>query len=171
MTPALIMHWCAALLLVAMASLAFIEAKTSSLIPKSLFLWPLSGFLFGLLAVLAPFMGKGHFSGKSTLLTLGIVAILASGQAFLVNIRKISRWPSGIVWLGFVLVGLYYQIPYSGMEEPLFQTFLRRLSGLVWIAVGVTKVISEKTVSQEGSVPIWIMLLYVQAVLIASYPG
>ncbi len=169
MTPGIIIHYLAAALLVAMATYALIEAKSSSLIPKALFLWPLAGFLFGLLAVLAPFMGSGHLSGKQTLFVLGVVMILCSAQALLVNIRKLSRWPSGIVWLLLILVGVLYQAPYSGIVEPLFQTFLRRAMGFLWAGIGITKLISEKSISQEGATPSWILLLYVQAILIASF--
>ena len=159
-------HLLAGLLLVSMASFALIEARSSSLIPKSLFLWPFSGLLFGILTALAAFRMK-----NPALPALGIVMILCSLQAFLVNIRKLSRWPSGAVWLLLVLVCLIHQIPYSGAEEPLFRTFLRRFSGFLWAAVGITKVLSEKTVSQEGAVPPWILLLYGQAILIASFPS
>ncbi len=171
MSAGFVIHWIAAILLIGMATFAYIEAKSSSLIPKSLFLWPLCGFLFGVLAVLGPVLGRGQMSGKSTLLALGIVFLLCSVQALLVNIRKLSRWPSGAIWLGFLLLGLLYQIPFEGAAEPLFHTFLRRISGFVWMAVGITKVISEKTVSQEGQTPPWILLLYVQAALIASFPS
>ena len=165
MSMGLLVHWISAFLLVAMASFALIEAKSSSLIPKSLFLWPLAGFLFGLMAFGSLVSMKNH-----ALVALGVVMILCSVQAFFVNIRKISRWPSGAVWLTLVLVAILYQIPYTGADEPLFHTFLRRLSGLLWAAVGITKVLSEKTVSQEGAVPTWITLLYLQALLIASFP-
>ena len=171
MTHGFLIHWLAALLLISTASFALIEAKSSSLIPKSLFLWPLSGLLYGILAVLGPILGRGQMSGKSTLLALGIAMILCSLQALLVNIRKLSRWPSGAIWLGLIVVGIIYQAPSSVPQEPLFHTFLKRLSGFIWIAIGITKVVSEKTVSQEGTTPTWILLLYIQAALTASFPS
>ena len=165
-----LVHWLAGLLLIGMATFALLEAKSASLIPKSLFLWPLMGFLFGLLALASPIARGSHLSNKIIFITMGVVMTCSSVQAFLVNIRKISRWPSGTVWLGFVLLGLAYQIPYPGKNEPTFQTFFRNLSGFLWAAIGITKVIGEKTVSQEGRIPPWILLLYVQALLVASAP-
>lgn len=169
MTTGVIIHWFAALCLIAMATYALIEAKSSSLIPKALFLWPLAGFIFGVLAILAPVIGGGHLSGQQTLFVLGIVMIICSAQAFFVNIRKLSRWPSGAVWLLLIFVAVLYQTPYEGMVEPVFQTFLRRFTGFLWAAVGITKVIGEKTISSENSIPPWIILLYIQAILIASF--
>ncbi|MBI4387559.1 MAG: hypothetical protein HY582_00765 [Candidatus Omnitrophica bacterium] len=172
MTAGLIVHWIAASLLIAMATFALIEARSSSLIPKSLFLWPFFAFLFGILTLLGSFrMLVSHWNGV-IFLVLGIVIILASAQAFLVNIRKISRWPSGMIWLvGLSIVGILYQVPYAlPAEEPLFQHFIHRLSGFLWAAIGVTKMIEERTVSEGSRVPTWITLLYVQAILIASLP-
>lgn len=165
MTHGFAIHLISALLLLAMASYALIEVKSSSLIPKALFLWPLAGFVFGLLSLVSLIRMKNPILAE-----LGVAMILCSLQALLVNIRKLPRWPSGAIWLLLLIVGLLHQMPYSGMEEPLLKTFLRRASGWVWAAIGITKVLSEKTVSQEGSVPTWINLLYVQAILIASYP-
>jgi len=163
-----LLHYLVSLLLVAMATFAWMEAKSSSLIPKSLFLWPLMGFIFGVLA-LAGSGSTGHQWGdKSAFLTLGVVMILASIQALLVNIRKISRWPSGLVWLGLVLVIFFVQEPTLATAEPHFSMFMKRLSAFLWAAVGITKVISEKTTVTEGSLPVWIVLIYVQAILTAS---
>lgn len=158
-------HWVAAGLLIAMATFALLEAKSSSLIPKSLFLWPLSGFLFGLLC-LEPFFRRHHVS----FLVMGILLMVCSSQAFLVNIRKLSRWPSGAVWLGLVIIGIIHQIPNPSVSEPVFQDFYRRLSGFIWIAIGVTKVIGERSVSDTSAVPVWIQLVYIQAALVASAP-
>jgi len=163
-----LVHSLVSLSLVAMATFAWMEVKSSSLIPKSLFLWPLMGLIFGVL-VLAGSHSAGHQSGdKLAFLSLGIVMILASIQALLVNIRKISRWPSGLIWLGLVLVIFFVQEPTFAIGEPHFSMFVRRLSAFLWAAVGITKVISEKTTVTEGSVPTWIMLIYIQAILIAS---
>jgi len=161
----IISHWIAAGLLIAMATFALLEAKSSSLIPKSLFLWPLSGFLFGLLC-LEPFFRRHHGS----FLIMGIVLMACSSQALLVNIRKLSRWPSGSVWLGLILIGIMFQIPNPSVPEPVFQDFYRRLSGFVWMAIGITKVIGERSVSDTSAVPVWIQLAYLQAALVASSP-
>lgn len=164
-------HWMASLLLIAMASFALLEAKSASLIPKSLFLWPACGVLFAVAALAAPWADGGHASEKTVFLAVGLTMAACSLQALLVNIRKLSRWPSGLVWLALVLAGLLHQIPYAGAEEPAFHTFLGRLSGILWAAIGITKVVGERTVSQEIGIPPWILLLYLQAVLIASAPN
>lgn len=161
----IISHWVAAGLLASMATFALLEAKSSSLIPKSLFLWPLMGFLFGLFC-LEPFFVRHHTS----FLIMGTVIMICAAQAFFVNIRKLSRWPSGAVWLGLALVGVLMQIPNNAVAEPVFQNFYKRLAGLVWIAIGVTKVIGERSVSDTSAVPVWIQLVYVQAALVASSP-
>ncbi len=167
----LLMHWFSGLLLAAMATFALLEVKSASLIPKSLFLWPLMGLVFGLSALAAP-LGRGRHSDVLIIfLGLGMAMTLCSLQAFLVNIRKISRWPSGAVWLSLVLVAMAYQIPYTGFQEPLFHTFFRRLTGFLWGAIGITKVLGERSAATEGGTPRWIVLLYVQAVLIASAPA
>ena len=163
-------HWLAALLLIGMATFALLEAKSASLIPKSLFLWPLMGLLYGLMALASQISRGTPPPSKSILLVMGVAMTLCSLQALLVNIRKISRWPSGAIWLSLVLLAMVCQTPYAGAEEPVFHTFFRRLSGFVWAAIGITKVVSEKTVTQEGGIPAWIILLYVQAALIASSP-
>ena len=172
MTIGLIIHWIAAALLILTASFALIEVKSSSLIPRSLFLWPLSAFIFGALTLLSSFMMPPRSHWNSVIfLVLGFVMIVASLQAFLVNIRKISRWPSGIIWLGLIVVGILYQIPYAvTTQEPLFQNFIHRLSGLLWATIGITKIIGEQTVSEGNRVPVWITLTYIQAILIASLP-
>ncbi len=161
----IISHWVAAGLLIAMATFALLEAKSSSLIPKSLFLWPLFAFLFGLFC-LEPFLRRGHVS----FLAMGIVLMICAAQAFFVNIRKLSRWPSGAVWLGLVLVGVLLQIPNDAVAEPVFQNFFKRLTGFVWIAIGVTKVTGERSVSDPSAVPVWIQLVYIQAALVAASP-
>lgn len=167
---ALMIHWLAAFLLIGMATGALLEAKSASLIPKSLFLWPLAGLLFGLLALAAPLARGSHGSGQVIVIGTGVAMLACSVQAFLVNIRKLARWPSGAVWLSLVVVALLHQIPYSGFQEPAFRTFFRRFSGLLWAAIGVAKVLRERSVSQEGGIPAWITLLYLQAALIASFP-
>ncbi|PIQ86210.1 MAG: hypothetical protein COV74_05915 [Candidatus Omnitrophica bacterium CG11_big_fil_rev_8_21_14_0_20_45_26] len=162
-----LMHWAAALVLVGMALFASIEAQSSSLIPKSLFLWPAMGFIFGLLVLAGAFTSQAHGTSPASFFVLGFAFLLGSIQAFLVNIRKISPWPSGIVWLGLVLVFLF--TPSASMQtEPLFQQFIARLIGLMWAAIGIAKVAGERGVSGEGRVPTWIYLLYVQAILIAA---
>ena len=163
-----ISYWVEALLLVGMATFALIEVKSSSLIPKSLFIWPACGALYGFFVLLAAiFLNRGTMHDAARLV-LGIAFLLCSLQAFVVNIRKLSPWPSGMIWLGVAVAGLMFQGPVSSLQEPLFQTFVRRLIGLVWASVGVMKIVSEKTVSQEGSIPVWIKLLYIQAILTAS---
>lgn len=165
-----ILHWLAALLLVGMAVFALIEAKSSSLIPRSLFLWPLTGLILGALILLSGAVSYAHRAPSPILLT-GLVMILCSVQALAVNIRRIPRWPSGLIWLAWVLVCVLYQTaPPSGPGDALFLTFYRRLSGLVWAAIGITKVISERSAAQEGGAPVWIQLLFVQAALMASAP-
>lgn len=161
----IVSHWIAAGLLIGLATFALLEAKSSSLIPKSLFLWPLMGFLFGLLC-LEPFFVRHNVS----LLWMSIILMICSAQAFLVNIRKLPRWPSGAVWLGLILIGILLQIPNGNLTEPVFQDFYRRLSGFVWIAIGITKVIGERSVSDTSAVPVWIQLVYFQAALVASSP-
>jgi len=161
--------WLNAGLLASMAGFALQEAKSSSLIPKSLFLWPLSGFLFGLLCVVEA-NGRASGSQSASILLTGIVMLLCSVQALLVNIKRITRWPSGMVWLGFVISGIFSFAQAASTSELLFQTFLMRATGLVWCSVGVAKVASDKSSLQEGRIPIWIQLLFVQSLLIASSP-
>jgi hypothetical protein len=168
-TLAQIVHWLAALLLVTMAVFALIEAKSSSLIPRSLFLWPLAGLVLGTLILLSLAVSETH-RAQAAILTTGFVMILCSLQALAVNVRRIPRWPSGLIWLGWIVVCLLYQPAQPGAGETLFLTFYRRLAGLIWAAVGITKVISERSAAQEGGIPAWIQLLFVQAALMASAP-
>lgn len=166
-----IVHLFAGLLLAAMATFALDEARSSSLIPKSLFLWPFFGLLFGAMSLLGSMRGALTPSAQLVLCTTGAVMLMCSLQALLVNIRKLSRWPSGAVWYGLIWVAVVSFVPYAGPNEPLFHTFFRRLSGFVWLAIGLTKVSGDRSVSQEGGVPAWILLLYAQAILIASSPA
>lgn len=170
-TLGLLMHWFASLLLTSMATFALVEARSSSLIPKSLFFWPAAGMGFGILTLLSSVSGGVHSQNSLLYLITGLLLIICSVQAFLVNIRKLSRWPSGTVWLGLILVALIAQFPTVNSAEPLFQLFFIRLSGLLWAVIGIVKVISERSVSQEGGVPPWILLLYVQALLLAASPS
>jgi len=165
-----VVHLFAGLLLAAMATFALLEAKSNSLIPKSLFLWPLLGLMFGLMSMAGTLRGSMAASSKAVLFTTGLVFTLCSLQAFLSNIRRIPRWPSGAVWLGLVLVALVSLLSYTGQQEPQFHNFYRHLTGFVWAAIGITKVAGEKSVSQEGGTPAWILLLYAQSILIASAP-
>lgn len=135
-------------LLALTATAALAELKSSSLVPKSLFLWPLFVILYGVLNLV-----QGG-------ILLGIILVLCGIQAGLVNLRKISSWPSGLVWLGLVLAGIGFQ----GSS-----LFLERVMGFLWVAVGITKVARERSASLEAGTPIWILLLYAQAVLLASF--
>ncbi|GEM_PF-1264306 len=166
-----IMHLFAGLLLAAMATFALIEAKSTSLIPRSLFLWPMLGLVFGVLALGSSARGTLTGSSKLILFTMGAVMSVCSLQAFLVNIRKIPRWPSGAVWLCLILITLASQLNYTGAEEPLFRLFFRRFSGFIWAAIGIAKVAGERAIAQEGGTPAWILLMYVQALLMASSPA
>jgi len=165
-----IIHWTMALLLVAMGTFALLEKRSAAFVSRSLLLWPLAGFLLSAAFILAVWIGKTHPSCHWTLIATGIVLALCSAQALLVNIRKLSRWPSGLVWLGLVLLCFLYQFPSPEIREPAFQTFFIRLLGWGWAAIGLTKVLSERAVAQESGIPAWILLLYVQAALIASSP-
>jgi hypothetical protein len=170
MSPALF-HWLAALLLVAMASFAWNEARSEALITRSLFLWPLSGFLFGLLILITPLVGTLHSEDKVRFAVLGAVFCACSVQAFLSNIRRVARWPSGAIWLALVIAGLMFQPPSESLEfEPFFLAFYRRFSGLIWAAIGIAKVAGEKGLTPQGGMPAWLRLLYLQAILIASAP-
>ena len=86
-------------LLALTATFAMAEARSSSLVPKSLLLWPSLVVLLGILT----FIQGWSFYGFSVSVILGIFLILAGAQAFLVNIRKLARWPSGSIWLGLLL--------------------------------------------------------------------
>ena len=143
------------ILLAAIALTATIEARSSSLIPKSLLLWPALLIAFGLFT-----MGQGILSGASLTAVFGIVLILCGIQAAMVNIRRLTPWPSGAVWLALVLAGIGFQFyPY----------FEQRLMGFLWMAVGATKVMRERSAALDAGIPVWIQLLYLGAVLLAAY--
>ncbi len=144
------------LLLALIATTAMIEAKSSSLVPKSLLIWPALVIFLGVFS----FIEGWYVYGFSVTVILGIFLVLCGVQAALVNIRRLSPWPSGAIWLGLVLAGIGFQI------YPLFE---QHIMGFLWIAIGVTKVLRERGASIEGGVPTWILLLYVQAILLASY--
>lgn len=144
------------LLLVLIATAAGGEAKSSSPVPKSLFLWPLLVILFGIESLI-----QGGWSyGFSVSVIFGAVLILCGIQAALVNLRRLSPWPSGAIWLGLVLTGIGFQF---------YPWFEQRLMGLLWVAIGITKVIRERSASLETGTPVWISLLYVQAILLVAY--
>jgi len=166
----LLPHWIMALLLVAMGTFALLEKRSTSFVSRSLLLWPLAGFLLSLMFLLGGSVKGAHSFPSPAFFATGIVLALCSVQALLFNIRKLSRWPSGWIWLGLVFACVFYQYLRPESHAPSFQIFFSRLSGWIWAAIGVTKVIAEKSVSQEGVFPAWILLLYVQAVLIASSP-
>lgn len=143
------------ILLALAATAALSEAKSSALVPKSLLLWPLLVILFGGLTL---FQGGGEeflFRGL-----LGVALVLCGVQALLVNVRKLGAWPSGVIWLGVALAGIAFQA---------YPLFLERVIGWIWTAIGVTKVIRERSASLEAGTPIWILLLYGQAILLAAY--
>ena len=143
-------------LLAFIATAAWMEAKSSSLVPKSLLLWPVLVILFGIESLI-----QGGWSYRPWISVLfGGVLILCGIQAVLVNLRRLSPWPSGAVWLGLVLTGLGFQ------SYPWFE---QRLMGFLWVAIGMTKVVRERSASLEAGTPIWISLLYLQAILLASY--
>ncbi len=141
------------LALIALAATA--EAKSSSLVPKSLLLWPALIVLFGALS----FIQGWQLYGFSVTVILGIILILCGVQAGLVNIRRVSPWPSGAVWLTLILAGIGFQF---------YPWFEQRVMGFLWMAVGLTKVTRERSATLEGGTPIWIQLLYLQAVLLAA---
>ena len=144
------------LLLALIATFAWVEAKSSSLVPKSLLLWPLLVILFGFESLI-----QGWWSyGFSVSVIFGAVLVLCGIQAALVNMRRLSPWPSGAVWLGVVLTGLGFQF---------YPWFEQRIMGFLWVAIGITKVMRERSASLEAGTPIWISLLYLQAILLASY--
>lgn len=143
-------------LLAGIAAGAWIEARSSSLIPKSLLIWPALVVGLGIVTLIQ----GGIYEGVSVTLGLGAILTVSGVQALLVNIRKLSPWPSGLVWLGLAAAGAGFQF-YSYYEE--------RMVGLVWIAIGVTKVVRQRSAALEGGTPVWIQLLYFQAVLLAAY--
>ncbi len=143
-------------LLALAATFAGMEAKSSSLVPKSLLLWPLFVILFGLESLI-----QGWWSyGFSASVILGVVLIFCGIQAALVNLRRLGPWPSGAVWLGLVLTGFGFQF---------YPWFEQRIMGFLWVAIGITKVIRERSASLEAGTPLWISLLFLQAILLASY--
>ncbi len=143
------------ILLAAIAVTATSEAKSSSLIPKSLLLWPALLIAFGALTTL-----QGAFSGFRMTAVLGIILMACGVQAAGVNIRRFSPWPSGAVWLALVIAGVGFQ---------LYPYFEQRLMGFLWMAVGATKVVRERSTALEAGIPVWIQLLYLGAVLLAAY--
>lgn len=144
------------LLLALIATMSMAEAKSSSLVPRSLLLWPALLLIFGIVNLI---QGRG-FSESFVRGFLGVILILCGIQAALVNIRRIAPWPSGGIWLGLILVGLGLQM------DPLF---VDHVMGFIWMAVGITKVVRERSASLEAGTPFWILLLYAQAILLASY--
>lgn len=147
------------ILLALIATGAMAEAKSSSLVPKSLLLWPALVMVLGIVILIQGGL-PGLFNFFYFPAVLGILLILCGIQALLVNMRKLQPWPSGGIWFGLTLVGAGFQF------HPLF---LHHVIGFLWTAVGVTKVVRERSASLEGGTPLWILLLYAQAVLVASY--
>lgn len=143
-------------LLALIATAAMAEVKSSSLVPKSLLLWPLLFVLFGIVTLIQALV----LYGFSVSVIQGVVLMLCGIQSLLVNVRRLSPWPSGAIWLLLVLAGVGFQF-YSWFEQ--------RVVGFLWIAVAITKVIRERSVSLETGTPTWILLLYVQAILLAAY--
>ena len=144
------------LLLALIATTVLVESKSSALVSKSLVLWPALTVLFGIETLIQGWMNFGF----SVTVILGGILILCGIQAALVNLRKWSPWPSGGIWLALILAGIGFQ-PY-----PLFE---QHIMGFLWIAVGMTKVARERSASVETGMPVWVLLLFVQAVLLASY--
>ena len=142
-----IFNWAGGILLALIATGALMEIKSSSLIPKSLLLWPPLVILLGVLSL-----------SRSVL--LGVILVLCGLQAALVNLRRLSPWPSGALWLGLALAGIHFQF------LPLWE---ERLTGFLWMAIGITKVSRERSTSLETGTPVWIFLTFVQAILLASY--
>ena len=145
------------LILALIATGAMMEVKSSSLIPKSLLLWPACLVLFGIFT----FVEGCVLYGFSVTVLMGIVLAFCGVQAVLVNIRRLSPWPSGGVWLFLILMGLAFQI-YPWYEQ--------HVMGFIWVAVGLSKVLRERSANLElQGTPVWIQLLFLQAVLLASY--
>lgn len=143
-------------LLALIAFAATCEAKSSSLVPKSLLLWPALVVLFGILTLVQGWV----IYGFSVTVIFGGFLILSGIQALLVNLRRLPPWPSGGIWLTLALAGIGFQIyPY----------FEQRIMGFLWMAVGIAKVTRERSAALGSGIPIWIQLLYVQAILLASY--
>jgi len=143
-------------LLSSIAFTAVAEAKSSSLVPKSLLLWPVLVVLFGIINLIQGWW----IYGFSVSVIFGVILVLCGIQAALVNLRRLSPWPSGVVWLGIVLAGVGFQF------YPLFE---QRVMGFIWAAIGLAKVTRERSASVETGTPIWILLLYTQAILLAAY--
>ena len=143
------------LLLALIATFALAEAKSSSLVPKSLLLWPALLVLYGIVNLVEAWQFSEIFMAL-----LGVFLILSGVQATLVNIRRLTPWPSGAVWLGLILAGAAFQ---------LYPFFEHHLIGFMWIAIGITKVVRERSAALETGAPFWISLLYIQAILLASY--
>ena len=143
-------------LLVLIAVTAHREAKSSALVSKALLLWP--ALVVGL--GIETFVQGWSTLGFSVTVLLGGILILCGIQAVLVNIRKLSPWPSGAIWLLLIPVGTGFQF------YPFFE---QRIMGWLWTAVGITKVMRERSASLETGTPSWILLLYAQAILLASY--
>jgi uncharacterized membrane protein HdeD (DUF308 family) len=90
------------LLLALIATGAMAEAKSSSLVPKSLLLWPALVVVLGIVTLFQ----AGHSSLSFLPWVLGIFLILCGIQATFVNLRKLQPWPSGGIWLGLAVAGL-----------------------------------------------------------------
>lgn len=144
------------ILLALVALAATMEAKSSSLVSKSLILWPALLVAFGALTLIQAIA----LYGFNVTIFLGIFLILCGIQAALVNIRRLAPWPSGAIWLTLVLAGIGFQF---------YPWFEQRLVGFLWMAVGLAKVMRERSAALEGGVPSWIQLLYVGAILLAAY--
>ena len=144
------------ILLALTAAAAMAEAKSSSLVPRSLFLWPLLLILFGVVNLIEGWISYGF----SVSVIFGAILILCGIQAMLVNLRRLPPWPSGYVWLGLIVAGLGFQ---------LYPLFLQRVMGFLWMAVGVAKIARERSASLEAGTPMWILLIFIQAILLAAY--
>ncbi len=146
----------AGIFLAFIATTVWIESKSSALVSKTLVLWPALTVLLGIETLIQGWINFGF----SVTVILGLILILCGIQAALVNIRKWSPWPSGGIWLALVLAGIGFQL------YPLFE---QHIMGFLWIAIGITKVVRERSASVETGTPVWIFLLFVQAVLLASF--
>jgi len=141
------------LLLIALSLTA--EAKSSSLVPKSLLAWPALVVLLGVLTLIQGFW----LYGFSVTALLGLILILCGVQAGMVNIRTAAPWPSGAVWLALIVAGIGFQF---------YPWFEQRVMGFLWMAIGLTKVLRERSAALESGTPVWVQLLYLQAVLLAA---
>jgi len=144
------------LLLALIATTAMAEAKSSSLVPKSLLLWPALLILFGILTLLQGW----SLYGFSVTIFHGGVLILCGIQAGGVNVRRLAPWPSGGIWLALAVTGIAFQ------SYPYFE---QHVMGFLWVATGIAKVIRERSAVLETGIPAWILFFYVQAILLASY--